>query len=421
MGIFKKLGDFSSMGQAQLKSKSLLHLIKMEKKRAKKTDGRHSYSPAHARHRKSKTRASKVHTISRATNIHRELGGKHSGENGRCHPAHDRVGYSWDGADHDSNPIRRENNTMGRKEHTLRHVTNHSGPNAMETSVDHNYTRERARHEVGYESVRVTKDSPVSFSSSRQSQTSYNSRSCDYLHRRGNPLELHEDTPPVPPRMIPPVPSQASCASARDRSISLDTGSALDTSIGGHYNHLATPTAVDYNNTADNFTSVTSISMENMDSIAASESSRHPANLPVLSVQVQEEEIASNGGDSSTLYETISQDSREDGSLGDHLANLPALSYFPSTLGFGVDDTDAQDLIPMADRHVEEGSQGNSGDISQRHYQELKEAGLELARVGLGLAGYEAEMALDGLNLEDGMDKEWEQWRQMKEEDIKHG
>ncbi len=184
---------------------------------------------------------------------------------------------------------------------------------------------------------------------------------------------------------------------------------------------MATPTTVDYNNTADNFTSVTSISMENMDSIAASESSRHPANLPVLSVQVQEEEIASNGGDSSTLYETISQDSREDGSLGDHLANLPALSYFPSTLGFGVDDTDSQDLIPMADRHVEEGSQGNSGDISQRHYQELKEAGLELARVGLGLAGYEAEMALDGLNLEDGMDKEWEQWRQMKEEDIKHG
>ena len=53
-------------------------------------------------------------------------------------------------------------------------------------------------------------------------------------------------------------------------------------------------------------------------------------------------------------------------------------------------------------------------EFNQQHMRELERAGLELARAGLELAGYEG---LEELGIEEGADKEWEQWQRMNEEE----
>lgn len=54
------------------------------------------------------------------------------------------------------------------------------------------------------------------------------------------------------------------------------------------------------------------------------------------------------------------------------------------------------------------------------HLRELQRAGLELARAGLELAGFDAEGVRE-LEMEEGADKEWEQWQQMNEDSYEPG
>lgn len=81
----------------------------------------------------------------------------------------------------------------------------------------------------------------------------------------------------------------------------------------------------------------------------------------------------------------------EDCLSSERSTTLPPLSYSSASLegGRGISEEELTD--------------------EREHMQELTQAGLELARAGLELAGYEG---LEGL--EEGADKEWEQWQQIK-------
>lgn len=83
---------------------------------------------------------------------------------------------------------------------------------------------------------------------------------------------------------------------------------------------------------------------------------------------------------------------------------LPPLSY-TSSISLSVDQ-----------ETLERGC-GNSEDEltdEEDHMKELKKAGLVLARAGLELAGYEGALEL---GIEEGADKEWEQWQQINEDE----
>lgn len=62
----------------------------------------------------------------------------------------------------------------------------------------------------------------------------------------------------------------------------------------------------------------------------------------------------------------------------------------------------------------EEGRGSSEEEEEEDHMRELQKAGLELARAGLELAGYEGANLLD---VGEGTDKEWEQWQQINEEE----
>lgn len=62
------------------------------------------------------------------------------------------------------------------------------------------------------------------------------------------------------------------------------------------------------------------------------------------------------------------------------------------------------------------GTSGSVDEAEVTNMQEFHRVGLELARAGLELAGYDVEGA-GGLDIEEGADKEWEQWLHINEEE----
>ena len=384
-----------------MKSKSLLQLIKQEKKRARK-DGRQSYSPELQQHSAARAATKdRSHTISRATNIHRELGGRqyhHVVQDGRG-------GQSWGG-------IRRVGNRMG-----CGYMEGSAGSLARDPGL-HELNRQR----LGSKADVFGRSSPVSFTSEQTvsqsgsystlpstiavpptaSQTSWMSRS-DMPSR---PL------PPTPPPRDSSLPSHL-LGSPRN-----------DESFGGRYDHLEEEENVQANNTTDNFTSVTSASLDNLDSIMATDvPGLQDHTHPISQTAEETEGVEMSETDTSTLYESI-HSSRDNliEVVETRLTDLPSLSYFPSDLGFEVGGVSRDDdLLAPGHTYQSNDEEGHDNDISLRHFDELKQAGLELARVGLDLAGYDGLVGLNGLGLDEGTDKEWEQWKEIKEEELSRG
>ena len=394
------------MDLAEMKARSLLQLIKQEKKKAKKKkDGRISYSPPV---QPSVTRSKGRHTISRATNIHRELDHRYSGEEGWSN-AQERSGHSWGGRRRATNTVRHASNTTRCAGNTTRCAGNISSSIELQNlrpkldSPPTPHHQWRTHQEVGYEAVNFSLDSPTSEHAAIQ----YSCRAA--IPSNSSPLVARATPPPT------------HVARSHDHSLSLDGLSPHNnevsfSSYGGPYDHLA-------DITTDNLTSVTSASLDNLDPMMPAELSVFPSHIhfPNHTQLSRSPEEVSND-DSSTLYETISSPSHVclDDLTEGHSTGLPSLSYLSSTVSLGVGEA-AADLAGTTGHVCGEEDGEEDDEISMRYYEELKQAGLELARVGLDLAGYEGLVGLNGLDMEQGADKEWEQWQEMREEEIRGG
>lgn len=340
MNVFQKLGDTSSLRSTRLQLKSLLQLIKQEKKK-KGGHGGHAHSER-------ATGRSRAHTVSRASHFDLELGRiPMSRSSERAQVVRDKMG-TW---------------SEGRRPCPALDFgpSDDLGPDPLLVMADMVPTWEGAGLGHSVCSPGYTLQPPTS------------ARSCDCVHERSYRSEYKS------------CGCESSVLQCQHISHSLETLSSVSNSSCESCHHLTPPERP--RNPTHSHTHPLHFSQRHAHHISDGSNDRGGARIHYESVGPRH---APHLDHSDTEFSSAGRSTA-----------LPSLSYssslgpsLPEGRGSSAHETEVEEL--------------------EDHMWELKRAGLELARAGLQLAGYEGA---EELGVEEGTDKEWEQWQQIKEEE----
>ncbi len=381
VNIFEKLGDRSSLNSAQLQLRVIRRLMKQERKR------RGSHTPSRQKAGAGRLRA---HTISRASNLQSELSTNFPGT--RPQALRNKVG-TW---------------SAGRRPRPQLHSDPLQSAAAASDDV------------FAPDPILAMADLPPSWG-----------------HGAGH-MGLSYST-----SNYPPLPPQSTASMSRgmshDRSHGMSRGrshervrhdslgGSLDSAScgSGDYDHLSPSPPQDhtpYSTRNDAYLSGYhgGRGRDDYELVGPPEHAQYPANS-------SSSDLSSTGR--STALPPFSDHTPSTTMMGHFTATPPFSNHTPSTNGLSPSvhtpistpsTTGRSTALPPFSDHTPSSTPSTLGGRVHQYtlseeegeLEELQRAGLELARAGLELAGYKG---LRELGMEEEEDKEWEQWREIKE------